>query len=409
MASTFFDLTAANAALKELYDGQSVENLVYKDNPFLAMIPKKTDFGGKYKPIPIIIGVSQGRSATFANAQTYQAAADVRSFLLTRATDYSIATIDNQTLLASKTDKMTFIEGSKLVVDSAIRTITNSLASGLFRSGTGTIGSGTISGNVVTLSNPADIVQFELNMALQASASDGGASLTGDTTLGFPIAIDRGAGTFTVSTTLGGTAGTPTGWTGTMYFRQAGDRNAKIKGLSAWLPKVAPTGGDSFFGLDRSADPVRLAGVRYDGSAQSIEEALVDASNLVAREGGRPETCITNYASFSALEKALGSKVTYVDAKSPAGIGFRGIKVSGANTQIDVFPDRNCQPQTAYLLQMDTWSLNSLGDAPQILRYGDGMEMLRVYNADAAELRCGYYAQPATNAPGWNGVVTLGA
>lgn len=90
----YLNLTAMNAALKELYDGQVVENLVYADNPFLAMVPKKTDFGGKYKPIPIITGVSQGRSSTFTYAQTNQSAVQVQSFLLTRASDYSIATIN---------------------------------------------------------------------------------------------------------------------------------------------------------------------------------------------------------------------------------------------------------------------------------------------------------------------------
>ena len=67
--ATNFDLTAANAVLKELYFGQTPENLVYRTNPLLAMIPKKTDAGGKYVPAPIIVGASQGRSATFTNAQ----------------------------------------------------------------------------------------------------------------------------------------------------------------------------------------------------------------------------------------------------------------------------------------------------------------------------------------------------
>jgi len=35
--------------------------------------------------------------------------------------------------------------------------------------------------------------------------------------------------------------------------------------------------------------------------------------------------------------------------------------------------------------------------------------MLRVYNADAGEVRVGYYAQLRTNAPGWNAYVTLSA
>lgn len=43
----FLDLSSMNAALKELYDGQTVENLVYADNPYMAMVKKNTDFGGE--------------------------------------------------------------------------------------------------------------------------------------------------------------------------------------------------------------------------------------------------------------------------------------------------------------------------------------------------------------------------
>jgi hypothetical protein len=129
----------------------------------------------------------------------------------------------------------------------------------------------------------------------------------------------------------------------------------------------------------------------------------------VAREGGKPSICITSFATYAALEKSLGSKVTYTDLRGPAEIAFRGIMVNGANSMIKVFPDRNCQAQTGYLLQPETWTLNSLGDAPQVLRYGDGLEMLRVSNADAGEVRIGYYAGLSCNAPGFNCNVTFSA
>jgi hypothetical protein len=407
----YLNLTAMNAALKELYDGQVVENLVYADNPFLAMVPKKTDFGGKYKPIPIITGVSQGRSATFSNAQGNQSPVQIQSFLLTRVSDYSIATIDNQTMLASRTDKMAFLEGAKLVIDGAFRSITNSLASALFRSGTGSIGQissiGSVGTGVIQLSNVADVVQFEVNQTLQANATDGG---TPRAALGYVIAVNRSLGQITVATSgLGGSAANPSGWAANDYLLVQGDVNAKVSGLAAWLPTTAPAPGSNFFGVDRSQDVTRLAGIRYDGTAQSIEEALIDSSSLLAREGGKPDVAITSFASYAALEKSLGSKVQYVDLKGPAEIAFRGIMINGANSMIKVFPDRNCQAQTAYLLQMNTWNLNSLGDAPQVLRYGDGLEMLRVSNADAGEVRIGYYSNLATNAPGWNANVALSA
>jgi hypothetical protein len=397
-----------NGALKELYDGQVVENLVYADNPTLALMPKATDFGGKYRPIPIITGVSQGRSSTFSLAQTNQSPVQIQSFLLTRASDYALATIDNQTMLASRTDKMAFLEGAKLVIDGAFRSITNSLASAMFRSGTGSIGKiSAISSGVITLTNAADVVQFEVNQVLQANATDGG---TPRAALGYIIAVDRSAGKITVASSgLGGSAASPSGWAASDFLLVQGDNNLKVKGFAAWLPATAPTSGESFYGVDRSQDITRLAGLRYDGTSQTIEESLIDASSYLAREGGKPDVCITNFATYAALEKSLGSKVNYVDMKGPAEIAFRGIMVNGANSMIKVFPDRNCPAQTGYLLQMNTWKLCSLGDAPQILRYGDGLEMLRVSNADAGEVRIGYYANLACNAPGWNSYVAFSA
>jgi hypothetical protein len=403
-----FDMVAANAALKELYDDQKVQSLVYKNNPFMAMVPKFTEFGGKYMPLPLVFNTSQGRSADFALAQTNQTAAEVVSFALTRAKDYSIAQIDNQTMLASKTDKMAFINGAQLVIDNAVRALTNSIATGLFRSGTGSIGRiGTISTGVITLTNPGDVVNFERQMVLQANANDGGSPRTN---VGYVIAVDRTAGTVTVTNTLGSTTpATPGSWVGNDYLLVQGDNNAKIKGLLGWLPTTAPVSGDNWFGVDRSTDTVRLAGVRYNGSAQNIEEALVDGSLLVAREGGEPDVCIMSFGSYSALEKSLGAKAQYVTMKGPAEIAFPGIRINGANGQINVFPDRSCPPKTAFLLQMDTWKLYSLGDAPHIARYADGLEMLRVATSDAAEVRVVSYAQLGCVAPGFNGVVTLGA
>jgi hypothetical protein len=251
-----FDLGAANAALKELYDDQKIANLVYKNNPFLAMVPKMEEFGGKYMPIPLIVNTSQGRSATFSSAQTNQTAATVESFALTRTANYSIAQIDNQTMLASKTDKMAFINGATVVIDGAIRALTNSLATQIFRSGTGaigTIGSWNSVTGVVTLSNPSDIVNFEVNMTVETRSPASPYPLT-STAQAYIIAVNRTAGTFTVSGSMGGTAGFAWGPSVGDTVNVVGDFNLAMKGLGAWIPTVSPTTGDSFFGVDRSVD-----------------------------------------------------------------------------------------------------------------------------------------------------------
>lgn len=407
MASTLYDIPAATAALKELYSGQVVQNLVYKDNPYIAMVPKKTDFYGKSYPVPIQIGVSQGRSSTFSAAQTNISAPVLNEFQVTRRRDYSIGQLDNETMLASASDMGSFVKGAKVVVDSAIRSLKNSMASSAFRSGTGSIAQlGSIAAGVITLLNIADVVQFELNMTLQANATDGG---TPRAAQGWVIAVDRVLGTVTVSATgLGGAAGSPAAWAASDFLLQSGDNNAKLIGLGGWLPQTV-AGGDNFFGVNRSTDRVRLAGIFTDQSAVSVEEAQIFASQLAGREGGSPGIGIVSFASFTALQAALGSKVTYADYKGPANIAFRGITVNGATGPIDIFPDRNCPSLTEWLLQMDTWSLASLGEAPQILQYEDGALMMRVSGADAMELRTGLYGNFTCNAPGWNAQVKLSA
>lgn len=408
------DLTSLNPVLKELYDDQKVLNEVYKTNPLLAMIPKMTEAGGKYYPQPVQIGVSQGRSATFSTAQNNQTSDVFREFLVTLASDYSLATLDNKTLLSARTDKQAFVNAAKVQVDGAIRSIKNSLGSAMFRSGTGSIGQiSSITTGVIVLASALDVVQFEIGMVIQANATDGG---TPRAALGYVISVDRSAGTVTVSASLGGVAGSPSGWTASDYLLVQGDNNAKISGLAGWLPFIAPTSGDNFYGVDRSIDTVRLAGNRKDASNQSIEEGIQDFLTQIAINDGAPDYFITNPNSYVALQKALGSKAQIVELAAEMGkdyravVGFKALEIQMSGMTVKVLQDRNCPAQLGYALQMDTWKLISLGDAPQILTYGaEGLEVLRVSNADAAELRVGYYANLVCEAPSYNGVIKLSA
>ena len=114
------------------------------------------------------------------------------------------------------------------------------------------------------------------------------------------------------------------------------------------------------------------------------------------------------FDQYANLEKALGSKVNYDVAKTTdLDIGFQSIVVNGPRGPIKVIPDQNCTSGVAYMLQLDTWSLNSLGPAVQILD-GDGAgDLLRIYNKDAYEVRCGFYGNLASTSPGYNCRIAL--
>lgn len=429
--ATYATATNQVAALKELYPNENfMMDMVYKKNPLLALIPKDespSGMGGKYLPVPLEYGNPMGRSASFSNAQTNQTAPSLVSFFVYRVKNYQLATIENELMEATRDDIASFVRETKLVVDGSLRNITNDLALDLYSSGDGSRGSySAIAAGVISLSNASDVVNFEVGMTL-VSFSISGNTYTQSTggALGYVIAVNRSltAPTITVSATVGGAAGTPASWStsfpflgvqGDVAFGSLTVRTSfqKISGLAAWIPVSSPSALENFWGVDRSVDATRLAGIRFDGSSESIEEALIDASTLVAREGGQPDMCFMNFQSYAALEKSLGAKVQYVQVDhDEADIAFAGIRIHAPYGPITVIPDRNCQSQRAYLLQMDTWKLRSLGKAPHILNYGEleGLQALRVGSADALEIRIGYYGNLTCKAPGWNAVISLSA
>lgn len=403
----YLDLPAGNAALKEHYDDQKVENLAYDDNPGLVMVPKQTDATGKVWPVPVIFETSQGNSATFANAQGNQSPMLLAEFLVPLRPEYGVATLANQLMKASADKAGSFIDFATKYVDVMLQGVGNRIASALYRSGTGSIGTvNTIAAGVITFTNASDVTSFGVNQTLQAASTDGGAPRAA---LGWVVARDVMAGTITVSATaMGGAAGSPAGWAAGDFLLVQGDSNAKLSGFSSWLPLVAPATTDNFYGVNRSVDS-RLYGLAYPGTAQPVEEAVIDAAMLVAREKGKPKHLLTNYGTYAATIKAMGARREFVDWESKDGvIGFRGAKIEGPNGTIQMFPDRSCQSRTGYLLQMPTWQLLSLGGTPHIFKYGDGLEMLRLGNADASEVRGGAYLNLACDAPGWNSQVTFG-
>jgi hypothetical protein len=127
------DMTSFDAALKPHYTDAAVEDLVYKDNPFLALVPKYEQFGGRNLPIVIKYGHGGGRSASFSVAQANSGnALKIEDFLLTRIKDYCVATIDSETMEASKGDPNAFMEAATAQIDGAIGMLTRALARDIF-------------------------------------------------------------------------------------------------------------------------------------------------------------------------------------------------------------------------------------------------------------------------------------
>lgn len=406
MASINFDQVAADAMLKQMYDVPAMVDLSYSDRPFFALVNKRGGEGGNGVKIPLAIATSQGFAPTIAQAQAVLAAQDLEAFIVTPVVLLSVARISGLTLESSMTSKQSFAKGAKMVIDAAVKRLANAVSSGLFRDGSGAIGTiSTISTGLVTLANAAEGVQFELNQAVQA-VSTGNALRAGT---GFVIAVNREAGTVTLANSLGGVAATPTGFVATDRLITAGTKDLQISGLSKWLTTSSLS--TPFFGVNREKDNVRLAGIVFDGSALSVKDAIVNAINRVAREGGKPDYCFMDFESYTQLSQDLQSNVIYTSLEGPGKISFAGFRFQGPKGEVVVMPDRDCEPQTAYLLQMDSWMLLHANEGEPVFLddNGTGQVFRTVESFDGREVRVKMYGNLACNAPGYNAKVLLSA
>jgi hypothetical protein len=332
---------------------------MYQDAPLWALMPKVKDFYGKNYPLPMRVANPQGRSATFSNAQAQKTPSNYKDFTLTRSKDYSLASIDSETWLAAESDAGAFLKTATGEIDGALMSL------------------------------------------IQARSGATGRIFATGVSTATVVKVDRDAGTIT--TDVDNSANTDT-IVANDTLNVVGDYNAKMSGLLAWIPASAPA-ATAFFGLDRTIDATRLAGVRVSSSGKPLDEAYIDAARRVGREGASPDYAFCGFSRYASLEKTLGSRVIYSDVEV-AGVGFRGIKISGPNRPITVLPDRDCPEAYSWLLTMDSWAYYSLKEPVMILDL-DGNKMLREGSADAYEIRCATFGQLGCEHPGANAIMVF--
>jgi len=400
-------IAALTNILKTRYDQKTFHQLFYRKAPFIGQIRKDEKFGGNNARISLRYGAPQGGSFQLSVAQANVTSSSDIGFLLTRAKDYQVSGISGEALAAGDGDENTIYNTLRGEMEGSMRNLNRSLQICSWRNGGGQRakgdGSYSVSGAVATLKQAADIVGFEVGMMVDFASDDGynaGGTLAGVGT-GGPLkvtAVDRIAGTVTFSQNVNTISGVTNSW----YLFRNGDYSLGAAGVLRWIPTTAPTSGDSHFGVDRSVDPVRLAGARYDGKGGNKEETLIDAAELAGREGAEDLSCFINNLDRADIIKSLGTKAMYEPVSSTDGdIGYRSLKIEGPDGTISVYSDVNVPRGNFFLLDMETWVLKSAKGVPRILD-DDGLKMLREANNDGYQWRMGGYFQYGNEAPGMN-------
>ncbi len=404
------DSAAIAAVTKTQYTQRKVNNLVYQASIPFARMKKRTDFVGANKVVAFKYGSPQARGANFTAAIGNMSPTSYAKVTVTHCLDYAFGQVTGLAIAQATSDAGALLNVLKTEIDGAMYTSARNIAVALFRNSGGSRGQ-IASGQgtpTITLTDPNDVVGFEKGQVLNTSAADGttGTKRAGTVTV---AGVDRDAGTVTV--TGNWTAGIP-GTAALDFIFQNGDFEATkslISGIPAWVPKVAPVGGDNFFGLDRSVDATRLAGLRYTANAGGpIEETLIKAAARLAREGAKPDTVYMNPADFANLVVALGSKAIYDRTKSvkDADISFTGVNLLGPSGNLEVFPVAEVATGDAWMLTNDTWSFETAGGGPKILNEDD-LKMRADASTDSYIFRVGYYGNVFCEAPGYNSYIKL--
>lgn len=440
--------------LKQIYDGQKLAILYYKNNPALSMISKKEDFYGETYPLPVMVETPTGVSNVFANAQLPNqlanggsgtagnlGPANFKKFMLTRASVYGVHVIDRQAMLSATNNIGSFVNGQMAQMDGIIQACSNLISTQLYRSGSGSIGQintiGTAVGatnGVINLVNPTDARYFTVGQIMYSYSKDpvqGATSVTQRAGVGYVQSINRSQGVVTVGDATAANPAapqSPTAWAASDFLAISGtsplfgptisnaSQPVALTGFTAWIGQSQTIGSaDVFFGVNRSQDTWRLAGGYYDGSqnGQSVEEALYDASTQLFMEGGYPSHCFVGPNAYAALQKSAAARnifETEVQATIAGGgdipLFFKGINIQGAGSNFTVIADRSAPPFAAFLMTMEDWGLYSLKSMPHVVD-DDGVSFLRQTSADAFEFRLAGYGQVGCKAPGHSMYVKL--
>lgn len=419
-----------DAFLKELYPDGLPAEIMMRKHLLLSRLQKDGDAYGEYIVVPVVVDLPSGRSGDIASLLSTTggpiAPSTSRKFIVTLAKDYAATWIDEITIRKAANDRGSFVNARKFEIDGLLRALGNSLGHAIYRAGDGTVGRGdstySVAGNVITLLTRADTKFFGLGMVLDFVPNVGGtptgAARAVATQRVTVTKIDEDAGQVTCALDVTGAAVVAlstnyTGVTNADWIAPMGDYNTnflttgaiKVRGLRAWIPLTAPTGGDNFFSLDRSLYPTRLAGNRLNDPTAPAEDSIMALAEVMHERGANPDFVVVSPRQFTKMSKRMTAKVEFEGAGGEAQHGFMRFMIATSAGMLPVYADPDCEEDRGYILTLDTWRIKHLG-LPEIVTT-DGLSALRRPGLDQIEVRCRYYAQLVCYAPGQNGVFAV--
>ena len=386
--------------LKEFYVGTVVADLVYKNHPWLAIVPKNPEVRGNIYPKPVRYANITGQSALYATAHANQGPATRDRWELSHIDNYAKATVSNKVIELSLGSPAAFREALTDAVDSAYSAFGNDTHFELLakhakgaRAVIVTATNEVASGEVVLGAGEARY--FERGMVIQHSDSPQASIIAEERVV---ISVNRATDTIVYGTDLS----TPDGFTvpgvATDFLYRSGDFDAKADSLATWLPGSSVT-SDLFKTIDRTDDPTRLAGVdastgSVDATAPLLDDLIQTGANLY-REGSSPDICLLNPVDHAALAFETEKRAArYVKVGATSGsLSFSALEIMTGAGAVPVVSDPGLAEDSMAMGEKSAVELFSAGGLPRMFKK-DGSFYHREETADSlAFYLFGFYNQ----------------
>lgn len=399
-----FGIVEVDFALKRIFPTFPPRNIASWKHPSVANMTRQEDWVGQelFKQW-LEYGNPQAVGADFAKAQSVSSNSVGIAYDVAKVWKYGFATITNKAIQACKDDRGALFRAVKHEMDNGIRSFGDRLATEIVcGDGTGVLGvvsavdGGTLK---VTLTKKWHARRFKQTMVVEASTAATIATLRAGSMI--VTKVNYKDGTFFAG---GGLIG---GLAPNDYLAAYGDTQTGLTGRAAWLPLTDPGAADSFYGVNRSANPTLLAGHRLDSTAasNSIMENADDLGATMMTTGASPDEGYLSPVNWNRLKKDLQATVRRSDARvGKFGLNFIEQTLPGGD--IKWYADPDMEDDRADMITSETWFLKSGGMMPAI-DDSDGMTVQRVYNAPSVQARLHSNGNVVCSAPGLNGTFPI--
>lgn len=431
------NVTAVEQVLKLLYK-KGVPNLSYNKQALLSKIPVVSDFTGEKKVLALQTTNPQGFGSSFDRAYAHRDSAEAyKRFELFRVQHYGFAQVAGE-VMRTAVDPGSLVNVWRNRTESVVRGMQNSAGRLIYGSGTGRIGAVSALGAAsatITLSNSADVANFEAGMYIVLYTAESFAGQYVDLSTGLGTNTFNGAITGAGSTVrrvdavtrdLATGAATLTinaaaTWPANAIIVRDGDgiipdgvatsydTNARSPaGIKQWIAGGLigqQPYGDTLFGLNRASDKVRLGGSVLNAAGKNMVEALQDLeANILFQGMGYPTAIAANTLDIATLKKSALSDVIRIPAQDPKqNLNFQSVVFLGQNGAIPFIEDPFCPRGEAYMLNLPSWSISTAPGGMFQLVDWDGVNFLRLMDSDDYQARFASYYQIGCDNPGSNG------